>query len=250
MRLIHRQAEQLEEIQKLTNELEKSPAVKLMRAEGKAAVLKKRQAAAEKLETLKKTAMDLAADQTLETFVERLNGLKNEKKKILAEMSEARGHWLQAKSGVDAQIRHEQEILNSSYDDRLDEAITFFRKTLDDLRKDGVLSTQRSGGARNIFTLKQNQKFESNFASVQGCLKFCQGCIKILEDEKLHAVYNETKVEQLKANVPKIVYSRSESEGNLRGLKVPDPTTIGLSDGGLECLKDRVMKKAAAVLAG
>jgi hypothetical protein len=218
MRLIHRQAEKLEEMQKLTSELEKSPAVKLMRQEQEAETLKKRKAAAVKLDELEAEALKLAENPEMKALGDELHILEKKRLEIQAKLNEARGRWMQRKGGVAGQINYERDFLYSCYDPEIDTAVDFFRKTLDDLRSPGVVSTQRSGGHRNIFTGKQKQKFESNFDSVQDALKFCQKSIELLENEKLKAVFDVEKIEALKAGIPEIAYSKSESEQNLSGL--------------------------------
>ena len=247
MKLLHRHNEQIEEIQKLTAELEKNPMVTKFREEEAAKTLKKRHEAAEKIEALKQEALALVTGK--DELEEKLHKMKAERLKLEKDLNEKRVRFLEKKSGIEGQIRREKNFLYDSYDPKIDEGIEFFRKKLDELRSPGRISVNRLGGDRNIFTEKITSHTETNRGAVLLSMRYCMEAIVSLEAARLVPEVDLAKIEGLRSNIPRIdVYEEVQGERVMPGSKGINPLSLLPSDGAMEYKKRKLLEKAKKIL--
>jgi len=209
-------------------ELNRHPATIQQREQEAAATLAKRTTAANKIKNLE---CDLQAcgviQRKIDGMVERLNVMDAERLAYQAAINSERSFLMQEKAGIVAGIGHEQKILYSTYSEKIDEAIEYFKKKLDWLRSPGRISSQRVGGARNIFTEKITTKTESNIAAVKDALKYCQNSIEELEKMKLEPALDTQKIEEMKKRIPDIgVYTESTGERPFPRINTDIRTTL------------------------
>lgn len=251
MKLLHRHNEQIEEIQKLTSELEKSPAFRKMREEQAVETLAKREKAGEKIKALEKEQAevvpklqkDLAAKEDKFHKTKALMDAASDEAKIakVAVMSQSQS--------FEKAISKQAEILIETADPALDAAIIFFNKKLSYLRSPGRIDHVAGGAERNIFTDTKKVKAESNVDAVKLALEYCRAAITELEKMKLWPVLDVEKIERMKAGVPSIdVYTEVTGKKPLPGSKGVNPRHLLPSDSELGWRRDNLMEKAKKLL--
>lgn len=216
----------IEKAEALTAELEKSPMLRKLREDEAAETLTRRTAAAAKIEDLK---LDLEAtgviQREIDGMVERLAVMERERRELLEEIGQRRYTFAKERSGIDGEIRHEEQILLTCYDPAIDAGIEFFRNKLDELRGPGKISTNRLGAEDNIFTEVKTIRTESNVDAINAALRYCMAAIKSLEEMKLCPAVDLPGIETLKAGIPRIdVYKESVGERPME--KWPNPSFL------------------------
>ena len=253
MKLIHRQQDQINELEALTGELKRSSAFQAMRAEESARLLKEREAAAAELGELEAEQGE-KAQEWQGTMVEA-EGLVAESKasyeRELAALGMLQRERYQSGFAFNAKINEKANFLRSTANPQIDEAIQFFIEKLEWLRSTGRLSTQRTGGVkRNLFSKTQASHVESNLQGVNDALKYCQEAMKTLEVSKLLPAVDETKIESLKEGVPSIEnYTSHEAERPMPGSKVPTFESLLLSEAASDYKTDSLLKRAGKLIA-
>lgn len=209
----HEQKE-FERLQRLADELDRHPATIQQREKEAAETLAKRKAATDRIEALN---IDMAAcgviDREIDELILTLADMDKEREKVKNQINQKRGFLMREKSGIEGEIRREQQILLSCYDLAIDEAITFFNEKLNWLRSPGRITHVKTGSETNIFTEKVTVKEESNVDAINSALRYCQDAIKILEAMKLCPAVDLPGIEALKAGIPSIeIYKQVEGE--------------------------------------
>jgi len=250
MKLIHRHNEQIEEIQKLTSELEKSPAFRKMREDQAAETLKMRMAAAEKIEDLRKEQGEIIPklQKDLATKEEKYNKAKVAMDAAMDVAKKAKVAVMSKSHTLESAIGRQRELLFSTCDPAIDESVRYFNEQLDFLRSPGRISSQKMGALRNLFTMKKATTEESNLEAVNSALVFCQSCIKALNEMKLEPGVDTGRIEKMKGAIPDIgVFSEYSGEKPMEKVNA-DPFSILPSDGALEYSKSKLLKKAEQIL--
>ena len=251
MKLIHRHNEQIEEIQKLTSELEKSPAFRKMREEQAVETLAKREKAAAKIKALEKEQAevvpklqkDLAAKEDKFNKTKALMDAASDEAKI------AKVAVLSKSQSLEKAISKQVEILFETAAPEIDEAILFFQKKLDYLRSPGRIDHISAGAERNIFTDTKKVKAESNANAIKSALSYCQAAIKALEILKLTPILDAEMIEKMKKGIPSIdEYQEISGTKPLPGSKGVNPLSLLPSDSAMEWKRDKLMEKAKKIL--
>lgn len=256
MTLIHRHGEQIEEIQKLTSELEKSPAVKKMREERGVETLAKREIAAEKAKALERERDEIIPklQKVLAEKEARFSQAKAAMDSAMDSAKKAKIALLGKNHTIESTIGRQREILFSTCDPALDKAISFFNEKLNYLRSPGRISSHKIGSLRNFFsrsksTREQNTREQSNLQAVNAALIFCRSAIRTLQEMKLQPIFDVAKIEKMKAAIPNIdVYSEVSGTKPLPGSKGINPRCLLPSESQLQYEFDSVMEKAEKVL--
>ena len=185
---------------------DKHPLAAAFKEQQQAETLKRRQAAAEKLEAVKAEIAEGFPEEEA-SLCSVLEDLKAAEKHVTALRAEA-GQAGRTLRLLKADSEHRRDIIETqlygNYDPRIDEAQSFFRDRLDDLRRPGVIDIVRMGAERNIFTMSKVVKVENNCNAINEALQYCRDAIKQLEAMKLIPEFPEAAVEDLKACVPSI----------------------------------------------
>jgi len=215
-----------EKAEKLTTELEKSPLLKKLREDEAAETLKKRKAAADRIEDLR---LDLEAtgviQKEIDDLVLKLAEFDADREKMKTAINEKVYFLAREKNGIGGEIRHEQEILYGCFDPAIDEAVQYFRDKLDELRKPGKIFRNSLGAERNIYTLTKKIREETNEAAILAAMRYCQDAISKLEEMKLVPALDTKKIESLKTGIPRIdVYTENENEKPMD--KGPNPSFL------------------------
>ena len=252
---LHLEAEKLE---RLTAELERSPAIRAFREEERAETLERRKAAAARLADLDREAAE-RIPAMIEDVTEQERIWKEHEQAgtvIRAALLARRAALSRARLDLDSARRDPEEALLETYDPRIDEAIEFFRKRLDYLRTPGRISNVAAGSERNIFTMEKTIIQESNFKAVNVALQYSQNAISRLESMRLQPRYDAEAVAKLKTEMPKIdFYETIESEKDLEKIFRPDDPfhQAARELNALEALAakaDEILKKPLALLQG
>lgn len=206
--------EKIEKMEKLMAEVESNPEIIRQRKQVAEEVLAKRKAAAARIEDLKIEIEACGVIQgEIDELIKHLADLEKEKEKVKNQISQKRAFMWHEKSGAEGAIRGEEEILLSSYDPSIDEAIDFFRQKLDWLRSPGRISHNAAGSERNIFTEKIKYKDENNVAAIKDTLRYCQKSIQDIEVMKLSPEVDLQRIEEMKKGIPDInIYQEYEGE--------------------------------------
>ena len=247
MKIISESEKKVEEILK---EIEDHPLSRKFKEEKAAEIFKKRMEAAEKVEairkeqaeTIPKLQKDLAQSET------KFNRAKAAMDAAGVAFNKARAELSSRSLQFENAIGRQREILYSSADSKIDEAIQFFNKKLDYLRSPGRISSQKMGALHNIFTMTKATKEESNLAAVNSAMLFCQSAIRALQEMKLEPVLNTEKIEKMKAAIPPIdVYSEFQGEKPLEKVNA-DPFSVLPTDSQMEWEKNKLLEKAKKIL--
>lgn len=218
-----------EKLAGLLKDAEGHPMMKAILAEKAAAVLAKRREVAGKIEALKKER-----DVVIPKLQADLAGKETKYLKAKAALEAASDEFKTAKHALTSEsyqydnvLRQHEAILIETADPAIDEAITFFRGKLDELRKPGFISSRGMETKRNLFTETVTRTTESNADAVRSVLAYCQAAIKGLESLKLSPEFPVELIQELKYGIPSIEEYQEvtgekpmpESKGiNLRGL--------------------------------
>jgi hypothetical protein len=97
-----------------------------------------------------------------------------------------------------------EEIILATQDPVIDEAIAFFRAKLDYLRSPERIIRKAVGAKKNLFTLSQAGREESNLSAVNSALSYCHFAIIELERMKLAPAPDLGKIERIKERIPSI----------------------------------------------
>jgi hypothetical protein len=224
--------QEIEKAEKLLETIENHPLAKKIRAEEAAETLAKRTAAADRIEALRREAESHGAIQAeIDGMVERLASMDRERSEFLGAINGKRQFLMQERGGIEAGIRHEEQIFYGCYDPAIDEGIEFFRAKLDYLRSPGRISSNSLKGERNLFEDTVTVTAESNEGAVLAALAYCQAAIRELERMKLSPSLDVQIIEEMKKGIPDIgIYTESTGEKPLPGLKGVNPLHLLPSD--------------------
>ena len=202
-----RQENQTEtENQEIPEWFDKHPLAEAYKQQKAAETLQHRLEAAERLEAVMAEIRAGFPEQEA-ALCSVLEDLKAAEKLVVALRAEAGQAYrdLQiAKADLDRKKQAIETQLFSTYDQRIDEAQSFFRDRLDDLRRPGKISTRPMGATRNLFTLTKEVRTESNYDAILEASAYCRDAIAKLESMKLLPEFPEAEIEALKQGVPSI----------------------------------------------
>ena len=182
------------------------PLAAAFKQEQQAETLRHRQTAAEKLEGIQADIRAGFPEQEA-ALCSVLEDLKAAEKLVVALRAEAGQAYrdLQiAKADLDRKKQAIETQLFSTYDQRIDEAQSFFRDRLDDLRRPGTIDTQLMGAERDLIRQSKTVKMVCNGDSVREASAYCRDAIAKLELMKLIPEFQEAEVEKLKEEIPAI----------------------------------------------
>jgi len=183
-----------------------TPLVEKYRAEKKAETLAKRVMAKTKIGALQKEGKVLfpLLQQKVDEIKKTLSALDDERKGLQNEFSKAVAELQRQKLRVENEIRKNDEILLHSYNEKIDEALMFFKDKLDELRKPGKIDKRTREGETNLITMKKEFKTESNVNAIRNVMTYCQAVIRELEEMRLNPELDLLRIETLKKNFPSI----------------------------------------------
>ena len=203
-----------------------TPLVENYRAEKKAETLAKRVTAKTKIGALQKEGKALfpLLQQKVDEIKKTLGALDDERKGLQNELSKAVAELQRQKLRVENEIRKNDEILFTSYNEKIDEALMFFKDKLDELRKPGKIDKRTRGGETNLITMKKEFKTETNVDAIRKAMTYCQAVIRELEEMRLNPELDLLRIETLKKNIPSIdIYQETIGERTLRGAEDVSP---------------------------
>ena len=203
-----------------------TPLVEKYRAEKKAETLAKRVTAKTKIGALQKEGKALfpLLQQKVDEIKKTLGALDDERKGLQNELSKAVAELQRQKLRVENEIRKNDEILFNSYNEKIDEALMFFKDKLDELRKPGKIDKRTRGGETNLTTMKKEFKTETNVDAIRKAMTYCQAVIRELEEMRLNPELDLLRIETLKKNIPSIdIYQETIGERTLRGAEDVNP---------------------------
>ena len=231
---------------KLPEWFESHALVQKIKGDKQAETLAKRQAAAAAIERLNKEGEALSP--LLSAKVEKLQGELAEADKqaltIREKTCEARRELTGARVRIPQEIGVFEAILLGTYDPGIDEAITFFRDKLDDLRKPGKINHIGRAGENNLVNLTKTVTSESNVEALNAALAYCMASIRRLEALKLSPALDLQEIEKLKNGIPSIdVYTEFSGTKALPGSKDVNPLHLLKSDEELALDMEKITKK-------
>jgi hypothetical protein len=203
-----------------------TPLVEKYRAEKKAETLAKRVTAKTKIGALQKEGKVLfpLLQQKVDEIKKILGALEEERKGLQNELSKAVAELQRQKLRVENEIRKNDEILFNSYNEKIDEALVFFKDKLDELRKPGKIDKRTRGGETNLITMKREFKTETNVDAIRKAMTYCQAVIRELEEMRLNPELDLLRIETLKKNIPSIdIYQETIGGRTLRGAEDVNP---------------------------
>jgi hypothetical protein len=203
-----------------------TPLVEKYRAEKKAETLAKRVTAKTKIGALQKEGKVLfpLLQQKVDEIKKTLGALEEERKGLQNELSKAVADLQRQKLRVENEIRKNDEILFNSYNEKIDEALVFFKDKLDELRKPGKIDKRTRGGETNLITMKREFKTETNVDAIRKAMTYCQAVIRELEEMRLNPELDLLRIETLKKNIPSIdIYQETIGGRTLRGAEDVNP---------------------------
>jgi hypothetical protein len=203
-----------------------TPLVEKYRAEKKAETLAKRVTAKTKIGALQKEGKALfpLLQQKVDEIKKTLGALDGERKGLQNELSKAVADLQRQKLRVENEIRKNDEILFNSYNEKIDEALMFFKDKLDELREPGKIDKRTRGGETNLITMKKEFKTETNVDAIRKAMAYCQAVIRELEEMRLNPELDLLRIETLKKNIPSIdIYQETVGERTLKGAEDVNP---------------------------
>ena len=204
-----------QENQEIPSWFDKHPLAEAYKQQKAAETLEHRQTAAGKLEAVN---AEIAAgfpesEAALCSVLEDLKATERRLADLRREAGQAYRDLQISKAALDRKKQTVEVELYSTYDQRIDEALDFFRTKLDDLRKPGVIDSRRLGASRDLIRQNKEVRLENNFEAVEAAMAFCRGAIAKLESMKLIPEYPAAAVEKLKEEIPSIhVYQEYTAE--------------------------------------
>ena len=244
-------AKKEEKLSALLEQAEGHPLMKQILAEKAAAILATRTEAVGKIEVLKKER-----DEAISKLLADRDAKDAKYKAAKAALDTAAGEFQTARAAVssanytfDTAISNQKSILLETADPAIDEAITFFRGKLDELREPGKISQRGRDTERNVFTMQVKTTIETNIQAVHDALTYCKAAVEELERMKLTPALDLQKIEGMKTALPKIdIYTECTGEKPMLesiGVPIVRPRFGGAaSDEYEQTLLDRVHKKA------
>jgi hypothetical protein len=203
-----------EKLQELLSKADSHPFIKKMIEEEANGILAKRTEACAKLADYR---LDLEAHRGINKDIDELRlkitEIDKQKEELLLEVNKKRAFLMTEKLGTESDIRQQEELLRTTYDTRIDEAIIFFRDKLDFLRSPGRITHDKRGVERNIFTDTQTVKGSSNYEAIITAINYCRACIQTLEEMKMLPACDMEKIEKMKKGIPPIdIYTEYSGE--------------------------------------
>jgi hypothetical protein len=188
--------------------------------------LAKRVTAKTKIGALQKEGKALfpLLQQKVDEIKKTLGALDDERKGLQNELLKAVAELQRQKLRVENEIRKNDEVLFNSYNEKIDEALMFFKDKLDELRKPGKIDKRTRGGETNLITMKKEFKTETNVDAIRKAMTYCQAVIRELEEMRLNPELDLLRIETLKKNIPSIdIYQETIGERKLRGAEDVNP---------------------------
>ena len=233
--------EKEEKLAGLLKEAEGHPMMKAILAEKAAAILGERLLAAAKLRAVTEEARKVIPErqQEVDALVAELAEYDKGRSVILDKLTAARGELTKERQRLDWERSHAEAALLSNYDERIDEAITFFRERLESLLVKKI-NTQSRTGELNIFTEKREIFVYSNVTAIKSAMTYCRAAIDELERMKLTPDLDAERIEALRKGIPDADELR-ESAGEKPMEKGPDPGFLGRIWAEREARVDRLL---------
>jgi len=233
-------AKDVEKLTELLSQAEGHPIIQKIKAEARAEILKKRQDASGKIETLKKQR-----DEILPKLQADLAKKEENYRQAKAAADAAANEFNKVKAGLFTEshkfahgIDQQSNVLYETADPLIDETIQFFRDKIDDLRKPGRISRIAGGSERNVHTMEKKVKVESNINAINRALSYCRDSILALELLKLSPMINtelSELIEKLKSGIPRIdVFEETTKTIPLPGSRGVNPLHLLPSDSEMD----------------
>jgi len=237
----------LDRMEKMVELIESSPITKKLREDAAAENLTIRKAAAEKIKVLQKEAAALipvlrAAITDAET---ELKNCENHRKELEIKLSVAVAAMPKATFDLDRNCQRQEAVLRSSYDEKIDDEILFYRNKIDGLMKPGKIHQHDSLGEMDVFTMARAEFTRSNIDAINATLIYCRAAIDELEKMKLAPDLDMGLIEALRGGIPDenimVEYGGSR---NTPGAGIDDPHRIlWKSQGELRGVIDVITEK-------
>jgi len=195
---------QVEGLEKLAAEIERNPMTARFRAEEAAETLRKRTAAADQIEALRKLQIDIIPkEEKVSELVARLAVLEEERRTLLLAINEERTSLGRERLDIEGDIRQQEEILLSTYDPCIDEEIAWHRERREILLlKKPDIQVRRDGS--NIFTMAKKFVTFSNMGRIREALSYHLACIHELEVMRLKPAFDAERIKVLRKATPDI----------------------------------------------
>jgi len=246
-KLLKSEAEsKVEKLERKLASFQDLPFMRKIEAEGRAALLQRRQEAAEKIENLiKESEQEIPELQTiLSKKKAEYQAAKDTFQNVERELREAKVKLSNRGFFFENAIGKQKEILIETADSQIDEGIKFFQKRLEWLRGPGRISHSKGGSEKNLITMKTKTREESNLDSVHLALNYCQACISALQKMKLKPELDTGRIEEMKQNIPDIgIFTEYTGERALEKGPSSNPFHHLPSEGHLEYNLHKTQKK-------
>jgi hypothetical protein len=189
----------LERIEKL----ETSARIKEQEEAKKAEDLEKRRAAFQHLVEIQAENAIIVDDMKLHIMEaeEAIKAAEEEYKAQRYNLNELRRQKMLKGQAYERKMNEHKELLYTTYDPAIDEAITFFHEKLDALRSMKE-SYQTFVKGYNIFKMKKEVGAYTNEQAILRSIRYCQEAIEALEGSKIIPELDPDIIEELKSNIP------------------------------------------------
>lgn len=188
----------------LLKTLENHPLTKQILAEKEAETLEIRRDAVQKMTEFR---AELEATPLPETATEdlraELSRLEAETERLRREIGTKTAEIWGKRYEIERDIRGAEKVLLQSYDERIDQAIDYFRELHEKIRHTEP-SKQKYNGERNLFTETETYSTITNMGAIIKAMDYCRESILELEAMKLSAKLDLDRIEALKAGVPSL----------------------------------------------
>ncbi len=240
----------LEKAEKLIAELDAHPATTKYREDKAAEILAKRRETTGRIEALRNE--QAATIPKLEAERDATEGKYVEAKAALVGLADdCRTATLALRTEglrFNADIVKCENLLFETADPLIDEAITFFRDKLDELRKPGRIDRRGGSTEKNIFTWRKKTTEESNVQAILDAMAYGLAAIPELERMKLSPELDRARIEGMKAGIPRIdVYTESTVEKPMEKVNT-DPRSLLPSDSEMQWSIGKLNEKFKKVM--
>lgn len=244
MKLFEKSEENEKTLERLAK-LESLPSTKEALESEKAEILTKRTAAAAKIRDIERDTGDLTRLQKdIDIFSGHLKAIEERSDGLAKALNEKRAELYRVKLDRESDLNLNRGVLCSTAWPEIDQALTFFRDKLDELRKPGRINTNKRGSVLNIFTEKKHTITSSNAPAILESIHYCQRAVAELEKMKLTPDLDLTRIETLKKGVPRIdVFTEFGGERPMEKGPSSNPRDYLASDGELDWRRKKLNEK-------
>ena len=175
---------------------------------------------------------------------------KDHFEELQGKLREAAMKLAQERGEFERLIGAEESILLSTYDSRINEAITFFCDTfykLNDLKK---INVNRHSGESNLGLMTPQIISFSNVGSIRSAMSYCQAAIHELEGMKLNAELDMERIQVLRKGIPSIDdFTESTGTKIIPGSKGVNPLHLLKTDSQLAWELGKIAQKFKKIMA-